>query len=76
MMEYEFTLRFDLSGVSETLEECVELLYENGCDDALVGIGTPGHIGLMFGRNAPTAEQAVTSAVRDVRRALPEAVLI
>ena len=76
MNEYEFTLRFDVSRVPNALNECVELLAAHGCDDATVGIGIPGRIGLMFSREAASADDAVLSALRDVSTALPAAVLV
>jgi hypothetical protein len=74
--EHRFTLRFDLSAVGEDPDQCVELLAEHGCDDATIGIGVPGRLALAFSREASSAEDAVTSAVRDVRAALPAAVLV
>jgi len=74
--EYEFTLRFDVSRVTAGLDECVELLGSTGCDDALIGIGIPGRIALMFARESESAEAAVLSALRDVVTALPEAGLV
>jgi hypothetical protein len=71
--EYEFTLRFDTSVCGGSSEEHVELLAEHGCDDATMGIGIPGRVALLFTREAGSAEEAVLSAVRDVRSALPGA---
>lgn len=76
MKEYEFTLRFDASACSGSGEELVELLAEHGCEDATIGVGIPGRVALMFTREAESAEEAVLSAVRDVRSALPGATLI
>ena len=76
MGEYDFSLRFDISGVTCTPAQCVELLAEAGCDDALVGTGIPGRIALEFIREAESAEDAVLSAISDVKRALPQATLI
>ena len=76
MTEYDFTLRFDVSAVDCTAEECAEKLAASGCDDAVAGIGIPGRIALDFIREARTAEDAVLSAISDVRDALPGARLI
>lgn len=54
----------------------VERLGEAGCDDALVGIGQPGRLALEFNREAADADEAVRSALADVRRAVPSAKLI
>jgi len=74
--EYEFTLRFDVSRVAAGLDECVEVLGGAGCDDALIGIGIPGRLALIFARESESAEDAVLSALRDVVTALPDAVLV
>jgi hypothetical protein len=76
MKEYEFTLRFDTSACGGSGEEHVELLAEHGCEDATIGIGIPGRVALLFTREADSAEEAVLSAVRDVRAALPGAALL
>lgn len=75
MSEYEFTLKFILPADAADPEAHLEALGEAGCDDALVGVGQRGRIALDFTREARNAFAAVTSALRDVRRAIPEAVL-
>lgn len=76
-MEYTFTLKYQLMEQAATShDELVERLGEAGCDDALVGIGLPGRIALEFVREADSAEHALLSAVADVRKAIPTAVLI
>jgi len=76
MNEYEFTLRFDVSRVAAAPEDCVEVLAAHGCDDATIGSGIPGRIGLMFSREAASADDAVLSAMHDVNAALHGAMLI
>ena len=76
MAEFDFTLRFDVSSLDPRPDEWVEQLAAAGCDDAVIGTGVPGRIALDFKRDALTAEDAVLSAVRDVKAALPEARLI
>ena len=75
MNVYEFTLKFAVpTGIErETLEA---RLFEVGCDDALIGSGKPGRLALTFDRSAANARQAIDSALRDVRKAVPEARLI
>ncbi|MDY0074227.1 MAG: DNA-binding protein [Thauera sp.] len=75
-MEYTFTLKYRLSDDEDDLDALVERLGEAGCDDALVGIGQRGHLALEFTREAADAEEAVHSALADVRRAVPGARLI
>lgn len=58
------------------MDELLEKLGEAGCDDALAGIGQPGRLALEFTREATSAEDAVRSALEDVRRAAPTAWLI
>ena len=75
-MEFTFTLTYRLAPTDSHVDELVERLAEAGCADALVGIGHPGRIALEFVREAPTARDAVESALRDAQRAMPTATLI
>ena len=45
-------------------------------DDALIGSGIKGRLAFEFQREGRSAEEAVRSALRDARRALPGATLI
>lgn len=74
-MEYDFELSFKLARADEDADELVGRLGEAGCDDASVGVGTPGRIALLFTREAESAQQAIISAIADVRRAIPDAEL-
>jgi predicted DNA-binding transcriptional regulator AlpA len=76
MPEFEFTLKFSLTGREGSIDELVERLGAAGCTDALVGIGQPGRIGLAFTREAHSATEAVQSALADVRGAIPSAKLV
>ena len=73
MHEYEFKLRFNLGTPDADPEECLDRLYEIGCDDALVGIGKRGRIALAFSRRARSAREAIESAIKDVKHAIPDA---
>lgn len=75
MSAYEFTLKFAIpEGLDrQTLED---RLFEGGCDDALIGTGQKGRLALSFVREAGSAREAVGSAIRDVRNAIPEARLV
>lgn len=75
-MEYTFTLKYQLGDDEGDTDALVERLGEAGCDDALVGIGQPGRLALEFTREAGDADEAVRSALADVRRAVPTARLI
>jgi len=74
--EYGFTLRFGLAAVETGPDALVEMLGEQGCDDALVGIGVNGRIALRFIRESDSAHHAVFGALADVKRAIPDVVLI
>jgi hypothetical protein len=76
MREYGFTLRFALPSTAMVPDDAIERLGEAGCDDALIGVGCAGRIALEFARSAECARAAVLSAIRDVRKALPEAELV
>lgn len=76
MKDYEFTLKFSLPNDNTNPEGFVDKLGEHGCDDALIGIGQTGRISLSFTREAASARNALLSAIRDVRKAIPGASLI
>jgi hypothetical protein len=66
-MEHSFTIR--VAGVNTAEENAYEdPFYEAGCDDALISV-VDGILFLDFDREAPTYEEAVASAIRDIERA-------
>lgn len=73
-MEYEFTIKFKLPHPDVDVDELVERLETAGCDDALIGMGTPGQMALKFSREAKSTQAAIQSAIRDVQKAVPFAV--
>lgn len=73
MDHYDFTLKFELGQRDADPESLLECLMNEGCDDAIVGIGKPGRIALNFTREAESAEAAVLTALSDVKRAIPDA---
>lgn len=75
-MEFEFKLTYKLPADQADADWLMTRLAEQGCTDALVGLGVAGQIGLEFVREASTAEEAILSALEDVKRALPNAKLI
>jgi hypothetical protein len=75
-MEFTFKLYYQLTSDDNNRDVLAERLGEAGCDDALVGIGQPGRIALEFTREADSAFSALTSALADVKRAIPTAKLI
>ena len=66
MAKYDFTLI--LKGPLELSEDVADQLFEAGCDD-----GTPGTCGEVFSidfhREACSLEQAISSAIANVRSA-------
>lgn len=77
MTEYDFTIKFDISG-SDNMDMVVltDKLYGAGCDDAIIGTGRTGQIALNFIREAESAEKALSSAINNVLTAIPNARLI
>ena len=76
MTEFTFILKFRLPHAGADAGELERQLAEAGCDDALLGIGRPGRLALEFCRQAASAQDAVSSALADVRAAVPGAELI
>lgn len=72
MVEYSFTLKFDVP-IDEDLENLSARLYENGCDDAVIGIGVQGRIVLYFERQSDSASNAVMTALEDTKNVFPDA---
>lgn len=75
-MEFTFSLKYQLLSDDVDMDQLIERLAEEGCDDALVGVGQPGRLALEFIREAPSAEEAIVGALEDVRRAIPHCRLI
>jgi predicted DNA-binding transcriptional regulator AlpA len=76
MNEFNFTLKFGLTSAPLEAGAYIERLGKEGCDDALIGIGQSGRIALQFTRAAENAFDAILSAIKDVKRAIPDAKLI
>ena len=73
---FTFTLNYELTSDESDMDAFVERLAEEGCDDALVGVGQPARLALEFVREARSADDAIEGAIKDVHRALPNARLI
>jgi hypothetical protein len=76
MKDYDFTLKFDISNISDAPEVIADSLYENGCDDSVIGFGKAGQIAVNFTRTAVSASEAIHSALKDVKKTIPAARLI
>jgi hypothetical protein len=75
-MVFTFPLDYELMSDESDMDALVERLAEEGCDDALVGVGQPRRLALEFIRDALSADDAIGGAVKDVRRAVPNPRLI
>ena len=76
MNEFQFTLKFSRTSAPFKPDAYIKRLEEEGCDDALIGVGLSGRIALEFDRRADNAFDAVLSAINEVKRAIPGAKLI
>jgi len=76
MKEYEFTLKLKLAEPESQPEKHLNALAEAGCTDALIGIGQAGKIALNFIREAPSAYEAISSALAEIRTAIPDSELV
>jgi hypothetical protein len=73
---FDFSLIFTLPDPKADPSSYNDALFEAGCDDATVGAGRLGMIGLDFSREATTAKKAIATAIRAVQTAIPGADLI
>ena len=76
MNEFEFELIFKISDDQNKIDSLIELLYEAGCDDAVIGSGKQGMLGFMFTREAKSAQEAFESAISNIKSVIPDAKLI
>jgi len=66
MKTYEFSII--ASGLDPNADDFETMLYDAGCDDALISFQR-GHIIIDFSREADSIDQAIASAIEDVTRA-------
>ncbi len=74
MNEYDFDLIFKLDD-RELSDNCLDSLFDAGCDDATISIGMKGYLGLNFCRNSNDIKTAISTAINDVLKVLPHAQL-
>ena len=69
--EFEFDLIFALS---EAVDDAglMDAMFEGGCDDAVIGTGAAGMLGLAFTREGTDAEAVISEAVSQALSALPK----
>ncbi len=70
--EYEFDLVFALPEEAGDEDDLLDALYEAGCDDAAVGVGASGLVGLGFRRAGPEEGSVISATINQVRAALPK----
>ncbi|MGB5631444.1 MAG: DNA-binding protein [Waterburya sp.] len=75
MNEYDFGLHFKLADYKTDPSIYEDRLFEAGCDDALLGIGQRGYIGLDFIRTSKNAIEAIYSAIENVKSVIPDSEL-
>ena len=75
MNEYDFGLHFKLADYKKDPSIYEDRLFEAGCDDALLGIGQRGYIGLDFIRTSKNAIEAIYSAIENVKSVIPDSEL-
>jgi hypothetical protein len=64
--EFEFDLVFDLPAGPVEEGQLLDVLFEAGCDDAVIGLGAPGLAALAFRREGDDAESVIMAAVAQV----------
>lgn len=74
--KFEFDLVFALPEKTVGEDAILDALYEAGCDDAAVGLGAPGLIGLGFTRAGHDAETVISDAAKQVLSTLPEGAVL
>ncbi|MBN5027933.1 hypothetical protein JY419_00610 [Stenotrophomonas maltophilia] len=75
-MEFSFTLMYRVPETGKDLSAFERALAEVGCDDALLGSGSPGVLSLRFQREGTAADDVARAACVQVQSAVPEAKLI
>ena len=60
-----------LGGITEISQALEDALFEAGCDDAVLGL-RDGVLSLGFDREAESFEEAVMTAMEDIKRGRPD----
>ena len=71
-MEFEFDTVVSLPKNGSDEAATLDALFDAGCDDAVVGLGAAGLVGLGFTRLGSDAEAVISDTVKQVLAALPE----
>lgn len=70
-VKFEFDIVVSLPKGAEDGDAIMDALFEAGCDDAVLGLGAPGLVGLGFARAGEDADAVISAAVKQVLSALP-----
>ena len=70
--EFEFDLIFALPGKDTDLDALMDGLFKAGCDDAVIGAGAQGLIGMAFTRTGDDAETVIRGAIEQALAGLPK----
>lgn len=71
-IEFEFDLVIALPADALEHDVILDVLFEAGCDDGVVGVGAAGLLGLGFTRVGTDAEAVISATVAQVLSALPK----
>jgi hypothetical protein len=74
--EFEFDLIFALPSGAGDEGAMLDALFAAGCDDASVGVGAPGLVGLSFTRSGKDAEAVIAAAMGQVASAMPKGAVL
>lgn len=75
MYTFNFTLIYKLTEHIKD-EEVMSKLFEHGCNDATVGFGMVGQIGLAFERQGMDFQEVIDNTIFNIKQALPQANLL
>ena len=70
--EFTFTLTFALPQKDMDRDAILDAIFMGGLDDAVVGIGVPGCVGLSLTREGLHAEDVIADTSRAARKTLPQ----
>jgi len=68
---FEFDLVFSLGGDEIDEADLLDRLFEAGCEDAVIGLGTPGLVAISLERSGADAETVIAHAARQIAPTLP-----
>ena len=72
MAEIEFELIFALPEGKHEVFDLIDAVFEAGFEDAIVGTGLPGMLGVALEASSDRAEDAILDAARVIQKQLPE----